>query len=277
MSVFIFRRSTNRHNFPICFICANMRLAYLLMGNVGKMPSLCIRVSSTRVLSSRLIGAGKQWLQASLLFNGVSWSSNLPFFQWKIKVAQTCRVAQWVLFQPPVSFEVLNRNLSVRSWMTVGFGSTCCLVELVLLNFPTPVIHWEYLSERACIFFRCPGFVVLEINTFYWLLQFCKFFEMAIDTVNSIVIFVIQKVSHRNRFEETTLFHLFRSYYWETCYVRPFFKCIWVNKELVGFVSHVCYFVLSKELGKLEVFHNFWKVRSLIYAFFLRRWCNNMI
>ena len=58
MSGFIFLRSTSRRSFPFGFLCANIGLAYLLKGNVVIMPYLSSRVSSTRMSSLRLIGAG---------------------------------------------------------------------------------------------------------------------------------------------------------------------------------------------------------------------------
>ena len=58
----IFRRSLNRRIFPLGFLCATIGLAYLLNGNVVIMPYLFSRPSSTRIMSLRLIGAGRFWL-----------------------------------------------------------------------------------------------------------------------------------------------------------------------------------------------------------------------
>ena len=59
MSVFIFRRSTNRRNLPFGFLFVNIRLASLLKGSVVIIPYLCSKASSTIMSSLRLIGAGR--------------------------------------------------------------------------------------------------------------------------------------------------------------------------------------------------------------------------
>ena len=87
MSVFIFRRSTKRRNFPFVFVLANIGLVYLLKGKVVMIPYLCSRANSTRMSFLRLIGAGRLWIKAGLISKGVSCTLNSVL----IPMSKRCR------------------------------------------------------------------------------------------------------------------------------------------------------------------------------------------
>ena len=156
--MFIYRRSTSRRSFPFGFLCKNVGLAYLLKGNVVMMPYFCSRDSSTRMSSLRLLGLGRLWPKAGLLFTGVSCTLNSPLIpisiRYRTKMSwNSTRRASTACLAPISKMESvqskLDRNWFRESMSSSGFNGS---------NFPRSRKSLKICVWMDVCFLSLPGF-----------------------------------------------------------------------------------------------------------------------
>ena len=126
MSVFIFRRSTKRRNFPFWFpFCEYWTSVFAEGSSVVMIPYLCGRASSTRMLSLRLSGAGGLWLLAGLLPNGVICTLN------------------------SVLIPLSKRCLAKMSWNSTSRSSTACLASSCKVESVQSKLDWNWFRDSV--------------------------------------------------------------------------------------------------------------------------------
>ena len=191
MSVFIFRRSTERRNFPIEFLAANIGLACLLEVNIVSMPYFCSSASSTR-RASCLFGAEYSGYTGAYypMLKSVLWI--LCQFLCQFGVVRKCHGIRLKVFQQLFCLQVLMWSPSNRNWIGIGFGSSSHRVGLSVLNFPAPVFR----CGNACVLAY-----LLRLCRILWRREpmgFLVFFRLgclqkASDTENSINMFFFER------------------------------------------------------------------------------------